>query len=81
MALSELQVSIMREVGTNVGLIEGLPVRSGVDNETVEQAIEGLVERKYVTVVGPQNQNSYLGKDVCELRLLPFGVGYLRTLR
>lgn len=81
MALSELQVSIMRELGTKGGVIEGLPVRPGVDNEAVEQAIEGLVERKYVTVVGPPNQNSYLGKDVGELRLLPFGVGYLRTLR
>jgi hypothetical protein len=81
MALSELQASLMRELGTKGGLIEGLPVRPGVDNETVEQEIEGLVERRYVTVVGPSNQTSYLGKDVGELRLLPFGVGYLRTLR
>lgn len=81
MALSELQVSIVRELAMKGGLIEGLPVRPGVDNEKLEQAIEGLVERKYVTVVGPPNQNSYLGKDVGELRLLPFGVGYLRMLR
>lgn len=58
MALSELQASIMRELGTKSGLIEGLPVRPGVDNETVEQEIEGLVERRYVAVVGPPNQTS-----------------------
>lgn len=59
MALSELQVSIMRELG-----------KKG-----------GVIERKSVTVVDPTNQNSYLGDDVGELRLLPFGVGYLRTLQ
>lgn len=81
MALSELQDWIMRELRAKNGLIEGLPVRPDTDAETVEQAIEGLARRGYVTAVGPPNLNSYLGKDVDELRLLPNGAGYLRTLR
>lgn len=81
MAISELQTWIMRRLGASNGMIEGLPSRSGIDAETMEQAIEGLVRLRYVTVIGPPNANSYMGKDVDELRLMPFGLGYLRTLR
>ncbi|RZL82715.1 MAG: hypothetical protein EOP66_04625 [Sphingomonas sp.] len=81
MALTELQNWIMRELGTYQGKLDGLPTRAGVDAEEMEQAIEGLVQRRYVTVIGPPNQNSYIGKDVDELRLQPNGVGYVRTLR
>ena len=81
MALSELQDWIMRELRSNEGKIEGLPTRTGVDAEAMEEAIEGLVRRKFVTVIGPSNQNSVMGKDVDELHLQPFGLGYLRTLR
>lgn len=81
MALSELQNWVMRELGTKGGLIEGLPSRSGSNAEEMEEAIAGLIGRRYVTVVGPPNQNSDLGRDVDELRLLPYGSSYLRTLR
>lgn len=81
MALGELQVWIMRELKAKNGLIEGLPSRPGVDAETMEQAIDGLIRLRYVTVIGPPNANSDLGQDVDELRLLPYGAAYLRTLR
>lgn len=81
MSLSELQVWIMRQLATQNGVIEGLPSRTAGDSEAVEQAIDGLIRRQYVTVVGPPNGNSYLGQDVDELRLRQYGVDYIRTLR
>ncbi|RSU68155.1 hypothetical protein BRX37_25015 [Sphingomonas sp. S-NIH.Pt3_0716] len=81
MALSELQEWIMRELRERRGLIEGLPNRPGSTSADMEQAIDGLVRRRYVSVSGPPNQNSDLGKDVDELHLEPYGSGYLRTLR
>lgn len=67
----------MRELGEKYGLIE----RPSVDEEAMEQAIGGLSKRRYVLVVGPPNQNSDLGMDVDELRLLPYGTDYLRSRR
>lgn len=81
MALTDLQNWIMRELATRNGLIDAMPVRAGVTAEEMEQAIDGLSKRKYLSVVGPPNQNSDLGMDVDELRLMPYGVGYLRTRR
>jgi hypothetical protein len=81
MALSELQDWIMQELRDKRGMIEGLPTRSGFTSADMEQAIDGLVRRQYVSVVGPPNQNSDLGKDVDELHLRPYGSDYLRTLR
>lgn len=81
MALSELQNWIMRELAAKGGTIESMPERPGVTVEDMAQAIDVLRQRRYLEVIGPPNQNSDLGKDVNELRLLPYGVGYLRTLR
>lgn len=81
MALSELEDWLMRELGTRQGRIEGLPTRPGIEAEAMEQAIEGLIRRRYVSVIGPPNLNSTIGKDVDTLHLEPFGRGYLRTLR
>ncbi len=81
MALSELQVWIMRELAVKGRALQGMPMRPGATTEDMEQAIDGLRQRQYVEVIGPPNQNSGLGKDVDELRLLPYGDGYLRTLR
>lgn len=81
MALTDLQEWIMSELAAKNGLIEELPARAGISVDEIEQAIDGLSKRKYLSVVGPPNQNSYLGMDVDELRLLPFGVSYLRTNR
>jgi len=81
MALSELQDWVMRELRAKRGMIEGLPVHPEFTAVDMEEAIEGLVQRQYVSVVGPPNQNNALGKDVDQLRLRPYGDGYLRTLR
>lgn len=81
MALDELQVWLLRELTRKGGKIEGLPIRPATDAETIELAIEGLIKRDCVTVVGPPNLNSYFGKDVDELHLRPAGASYLRTLR
>lgn len=81
MALGELQVWIMRELKARNGLIGGLPSRPGVDAGAMEEAIDGLIRLRYVTVIGPPNANSDFGQDVDELRLLPYGAAYLRTLR
>jgi hypothetical protein len=81
MALTELQDWIMRELEARNGMIDGMPARAGVAVDAMEQAIDGLSRLKYVSVVGPPNQNSDLGMDVDELRLMPYGVGYLRTRR
>lgn len=81
MALTELQDWIMRELAGRNGLIEGMPARAGVSVDDMEQAVDGLSKRKFVSVAGPPNQNSYLGMDVDELRLSPYGISYLRALR
>jgi len=81
MALSELQDWIMRELAKKGGTIGSMPVRAGVTVEDMEQAIDGLRRHQYLEVIGPPNQNSDLGKDVDELRLLPYGVAHLRTMR
>lgn len=81
MALSELQDWIMRELAARQGFIDALPVRDDVTTEEMEQAIGALSRRRYVEVVGPPNQNSDLGMDVDEVRLMPFGADYVRTQR
>lgn len=81
MALSELQDWIMRELAMKGGTIESMPVRVSVAVEDMEQAIDGLRRRRYLEVIGPPNQNSDLGKDVDALRVLPYGVAHLRTMR
>jgi hypothetical protein len=81
MALSELQVWLLRELTREGGKIEGAPTRSGTDAEAIELAIEGLIRRDCVTIVGPPNLNSYFGQDVDELHLRPAGLNYMRTLR
>lgn len=81
MALSELQDWIMRDLAARGGKIQAVPARAGVRIEDIEAALGGLQRRQYVSVLGPPNQNSDLGKDVDELLLLPNGVAYLRTLR
>jgi hypothetical protein len=81
MAIGELQTWVMRELATKQGLIEGLPSRPGTNPDEMEQAIDGLLRRQYVRVIGPPNANSYFGRDVDELRLLPSGVNFLRSLK
>lgn len=81
MALTEVQDWLMGELAARNGLIEGMPARAGVAADAMEEAIAGLSRLKYVSIVGPPNQNSELGMDVDELRLMPYGVGYLRTRR
>jgi hypothetical protein len=81
MALSDLQDWIMRELAVNRGTIDGMPARDGVSIADMEAAIDGLRERRFLEVIGPPNQNSDLGKDVDELRLLPNGAAQLRNLR
>jgi hypothetical protein len=81
MALTDLQNWIMRELAARGGTLDGMPVRDGTTVEQMEEAIHGLRRLQYLEVVGPPNQNSDLGKDIDELRLQPYGVGYLRTIR
>lgn len=81
MALSEVQGWIMSELRDRRGMIEGLPTFPGATPAGIEEAIQGLINLRYVTVVGPPNQNNDLGKDVDELHLQPTGNAYLRTLR
>ena len=58
-----------------------MPARAGVTVEAMEQAIAVLSGLKYLSVIGPPDQNNVFGVDVDELRLLPDGVGYLSTRR
>jgi hypothetical protein len=81
MALTELQDWLMQQLAARNGLIEGMPARAGVTLEAMEQAIAVLSRLKYLSVVGPPNQNNVLGVDVDELPLFPYGVVYLRTRR
>ncbi|MDZ7283833.1 hypothetical protein N4G62_17530 [Sphingomonas sanguinis] len=81
MALSELQDWIMRELAANRGMIEGMPSRPGVSFADMEAAIDRLRDLRFLEVVGPPNQNSDLGKDVDELRLLSGGISYVRRQR
>jgi hypothetical protein len=81
MALSELQDWIIRDLGARGGKIDGAPTRAGVSADDIDEAIEGLQRLKYVSVIGPPNQNSAVGKDINELQLLPFGASYLQSAR
>jgi hypothetical protein len=81
MPLSELQNWIIRDLGVRGGKIQGIPTRAGVGADDIEEAIEGLQRRKYVSVIGPPNQNSAVGQDIDELLLLPSGANYLRSAR
>jgi hypothetical protein len=81
MALSELQDWIIRDVGARGGKIDGAPTRAGVSADDIEEAIEALQRRKYLSVIGPPNQNSAVGKDIDELQLLPLGASYLQSAR
>ena len=81
MPLSELQNWIIRDLGVRGGKIQGIPPRAGVGADDIEGAIEGLQRRKYVSVIGPPNQNSAVGQDIDELLLLPSGANYLRSAR
>jgi hypothetical protein len=81
MGLSELQDWIIRDLDARGGKIDGAPTRVGVSADKIEEAIEGLQRRKYVSVIGPPNQNSTVGQDIDELQLLPSGVSYLQSAR
>lgn len=81
MPLSELQHWIIRDLGARGGKIEGAPTRAGVSADDIEEAIGALQHRKYLSVIGPPNQNSAVGKDIDELLLLPFGASYLQNAK
>lgn len=81
MPLSELQDWIIRELASRGGKIDGAPTRAGISADDIEEAIEALQRAKYLSVVGPPNQNSAVGKDIDELQLLPFGASYVQSAR
>ncbi len=77
MELSEIEKTILTELGAARGQPIGMPVVDGASEDEIWEAIEQLVGRNFVRVFGPSNAHSPVGQDVEELHLTPLGVRYL----
>lgn len=77
MELSEIEKTILMQLGAARGQPIGMPVVDGASEDDIWEAIERLVGRIYVRVIGPSNAHSPIGQDVEELHLTPIGAGYL----
>lgn len=75
MALSENETWLLRHLDAQkpTKSARGLPNRAGAAQDEIEQAVQGLLDRGYVWVEGPPNQNSVVGKDYDLIALLPLG--------
>ena len=77
MALSEVEKTILMQLGAARGQPIGMPAVDGASEDEIWEAIEQLVRRSYVRVFGPSNGHSPVGQDVEELHLTPLGARYV----
>lgn len=75
MALKDNEAWMLRHLDaqTPTRSARELPSRPGTTRDDMEEAVQGLLDRRYVWVDGPPNQNSVIGKDVDLIALLPLG--------